>query len=197
MSIEREPIFWTSTNAGANQRERERVRFEGGEKIVERVPQRGHQGDYEDKRPAKGVRSVRVVRIDGHSVDHHLTTAAAMLDPTTSMGQYQVAKMRHLGWFPIGRCPCALLTTGELQAGHIVDQKVAKDRPCDPGTYNEKKPCKHSLAEQLARQSLHGTKEAKRMAGFKDPTAQLVESSQAQTAAIVGAITDALGSKAK
>ena len=62
---QRPPIFWTSTIPGYNDADRQRVRFDDGERIVERIPQRAHIGDYENRKRAPGVRSVRVVRHDG------------------------------------------------------------------------------------------------------------------------------------
>ena len=142
--MEREAIFWTSTSAGYNTRDREKSRMEGGRKVVEKVPQRGHQGDYESRRPARGVRYITVVRHEGHRVSLVLTSAAAHLDHNTPQGQYQLAKAKHHGWYQIGQCPCALLVTGGMLPEHFVDKKVAKDKPCEHGVYSGAKPCRHA-----------------------------------------------------
>lgn len=195
--MDREPIFWVSTSNGSNARERERIVMKDGQKRIERFPQRGHQGDYDDKRPANGVRSYLMVRHDGHTIHMAMTNAAAHLDPTTTFGQYQLAKARHLGWFRLGQCPCAMLLTGDLVADHIVNKAMLKEAPCAPGTYTPSKPCPHALAEQAARQKSHGAYEAKRMAGFKDATEKLVEAGNEQTEKLIGAITDAIAGKTK
>lgn len=152
-AFQREPIFWTSTLPGYNDKDRTRVRFEGGEQIVEKVPQRGHVGDYENRRPAPGIRSVRVVRHDGHVVDSVLTSSAAQLDHTESQGQYIQAKWRHFGWFPLGNCPLALLSMGQIQPGHLRAKQIIGQTPCAHGSCNEKTPCMHALTELEARRT--------------------------------------------
>lgn len=200
--FEREPIFWTSTRPGYNQRDREIVRFENGRRIVEKVPQRGHQGDYEQRRT--DVRCARARWL--HVVTHHgnwirmvLTSAAAHMDPNTEWGQYQRAKARHFGWFPLWSCPIALLATGELKPEQLVDQSLVGAAPCAVGSYSEKQPCPHCLAETDARRARHAADEAERFKNYKDAGEKTIEANRAdmreQTAAITTAITAALAGR--
>lgn len=193
--FDREPIFWTTTRPGYNQRDRERVRHENGQKIVERVPQVGHQGTYEQKTKARVLRYWTVVKHDGHVIPYVLSSGAA--DASQSMVPERRAKMRYHGWYPISACPCALLATGDLKRGHFVDQLVAAERPCEPGSYNEEKPCKHAIAERDARRAQHTAKEAERMKNFRDPTERLIEANREQTTAVVAGVVEAInGTKA-
>lgn len=194
--IEREPCFWTSTRPGYNSKDRELVSFVDGKRIVERVPQRGHQGDYEDRRPARGIRSVRTVRSDGHTVHMVLTNGAAHLDHTTQFGQYQNAKAEHLGWYPVGSCPLARLANGQLQPQHFRVQSMLKETPCAPKSYSEKSPCKHSIAEELARKAAWASGEMAELEHkFKNSSDKLAEAQRDQTSALVGAITAAMAAK--
>jgi hypothetical protein len=193
---QREPIMWVNASQ-ANYRGAERSKMVNGRKVTERVPARGFDGDPDAKRPARGVRSVRLVRHEGHIVDMVLTNGAAHLDPNTEWGQYQKAKARFMGWFPLGSCPCALLTTGEMTADHMVDRATARELPCAPGSYSEQAPCKHALAEIDARraQCLVDTKDREHT--FRDAGERQIDAIGKQTEAIVQAVGDALGNKAK
>lgn len=191
--MDREPCFWTTTQPGFNTPHRERQVMVDGRRVREKFPQRGHQGDYDDLRPARGIRSVLMIRHDGHTVQVALTNAAAHLDHTTPWGQYQLMKARSLGWFQPSQCPCALLLTGELTREHIVQVEILNSRPCDPGTYSVKAPCPHVLAERAARTAQHNRDEAERLASFRDQGEKIIDAQRAQTAELVGAITAALG----
>jgi hypothetical protein len=188
----REPVFWTSTLPGYNDRDRHRVRFENGKKLVERIPQRGHMGDYENRRPARGIRSVRVIRHDGHLVDSVLTNGAAHLDHTTSYGQYMQAKWRFFGWIPLGSCPLALLAIGSIERDHLHDQSILADQPCAPGSCSEKDPCKHATAELAARRKSRATETSELQARFRDPAEKMVDAQREQTAALTSVIADVL-----
>lgn len=159
--MNREPIFWTTTSPGYNTSDRERtVMYDDVHPVtgkvtkkrgVEKFPQRGHLGDYEDRRTAPGERWMLVVRHDGHEVRAPLTNGAAHMDSATGFGQYVRTKARALGWYDPRQCPCALLAIGMLQAEHIHSDEVRTARPCTR-TGREKDRCEHSLAEQKARQ---------------------------------------------
>lgn len=198
--IDREPIFWTSTRPGYNQRDREIVRFENGKRIVEKVPQRGHQGDYDNRRIDRrcaAARWIHVVTHHGNAIRMVLTNGASHLDPNTEWGQYQRAKARYFGWYPVACCPLALVTTGDLRRDQIVNQAMLSERPCEHGTYSEANRCKHNVAEQQARQVQHAADELERFKSYMDATQKQIEANRAdvreQTAAITQAITAALG----
>jgi hypothetical protein len=190
--FERETIFWTSTRPGYNDRDRQKVTFVDGKRVVERVPQRGHQGDYENRRPARGIRSVDVVRHDGHRVHCCVTNGAAHLDDNTEWAQYMRAKWRYFGWYPIGSCPLALVLTGTMRKSHFVDQSLLSERPCEHGTFSVDKPCKHALAEWRARQKQQAAVMDEVEKNFRDPNEKIVDATREQTQAIVGAVTAAL-----
>jgi hypothetical protein len=198
--FEREPIFWTSTRPGYNQRDREIVRFEDGRRIVEKVPQRGHQGDYEnrktDSRCAR-ARWLHVVTDKGNWIRMVLTNAAAHFDANTDWGQYQRAKARYFGWFPVWSCPLALLSTGELKRGQIVDRSLLEQKPCEPGSYSEQKPCPHCVSETDARRARHAADEVERYKNYVDATEKTISANRQdmreQTETLAKAIASALG----
>lgn len=164
--IKREPCFWLTTSEDSN-RERTVTRMIGGRKVTEKIPQHGHEGDYENKRRASGRRYIKVVRHEGHTVALLLTNAAAHLT-NGPYAQYQMNKARHFGWYPEGACPCALFIGHELTADQIVSEEVRTGTPCAQGTHSIANPCKHDLAERAARKAQWNADQAERMAGFRD-----------------------------
>ncbi len=164
--IQREPCFWLTTSEDPS-RERSRTRMVAGRKVTEKFPQHGHDGDYENKRKARGRRYVMVVRHEGHVVPLLLTNAAAHLT-AGPYAQYQLNKAKHFGWYPEGACPCALLAGQELTNDQVVSEKVRSGAPCKQGTHNATSPCEHDLAERAARTAMWNTDQAERMAAFRD-----------------------------
>jgi hypothetical protein len=197
--FDREPILWCS-RPGHN-REREIVRFENGKRIIEKIPQRGHQGDYENRRIDRrcaAARWIHVVRHDGFAVRMLLTNGAAGMDPNDSWGQYQKAKARYFGWFPIGSCPLALVATGDIKASQLVDRSLIGQKACEPGSYSEATPCPHCLSEHRARIGAHADAETERYKNFQDVhekqidahRADMREQTQALTTAIAAALSE-------
>lgn len=186
--FDREACFWTSTIPRYNDRDRQRSVMRDGERITERFPQRGHAGDYEDRRRAPGTRFVRLIDHYGHEIFHTLTNAAAHLDPTAPYGQHMMSKARAHGWFQPGACPCALLSTGEMTKHHLVSEEVRKGQACKPGTYSYEAPCPHSLAETAARRAKNAAVQAQREATMKDSGTKHLEATQALTEKVVEAL---------
>lgn len=184
----REPCFWTSPSPGYNTRDRQRTAMKNGRRVTERFPQRGHAGDYEDRRAAPGTRFIRVIDHYGNEIFHTLTNAAAHLDHTAPFGQYMMGKARALGWFMPGQCPCALLTTGELTRDHILSDEVLRGTPCAPKTYSYENQCPHSLAEQAARKAENDRVQSEREAKMKDQGTKHLEATQAMTAKVAEAV---------
>lgn len=155
--IGREACFWSmtpSSNPGYNLVDRERwITGADGVRRKEKFPQRGHAGDYEDRRAANGVRSILMVRADGNEAHIVLTNAAAHLDPTTPYGQYVMMKARHEGWFAVAQCPAALISTGDLREDTVLVESILKAQPCQRGTYSSAEPCPHAIAERDARRA--------------------------------------------
>ncbi len=193
--MNREAIHWSTTTNDSNRRERERVTMVNGERRVERLPQRGHLGDYDDKRPAPGQRSVKVLRDSGQEINMVVTSSAADLNPNTTFGMYQKAKAKHFGWLPLAMCPCALHLAGEMDAAHFADKSIVASKPCARGSFSEKEPCAHLVAEKAARIKRHAAISARRDAGFKDSGEKMIEAQREQTTALVGALKDAIGAK--
>jgi len=191
MANDHEPIRWV--NARGAYSGVTHTRFENGRKITERLPQRGHVGEWGSHNPMRGIRDVRVVRHDGHVVNAVLTNGAAHNDDSTEWAQSQRAKIRYFGWYPIGACPLALLLTGNLKRSNFVDQSLLGDKPCEHGTYSESKPCKHALAEERARKALNVENQNEIIRNYKDTGEKTLEATREQTAALVQAITNALG----
>lgn len=174
MSIVREPCFWLTTTENPKP-ERERLLIVNGRKVIEKFPQHGHDGDYENKRKARGMRYVRIVRHEGHVVPLLLTNAAAHLDPSGPYGNYQRRKARKMGWYPAGGCPAALLAAGELDRDNIVSEVPKTTKPCKPGTYSFAEPCEHDKAERAARAAQWKTDQDERLSGFKTDADKHIE----------------------
>ncbi len=185
----REPCFWTSTSPGYNTQDRQRTLMRDGKMVTERFPQRGHAGDYEDRRVASGTRYLRLIDHHGFEIYHCLTNAAAHLDHTAPYGQYAMAKARHLGWYMPGACPCALLTTGELTQDHLVSEDVRRGTPCAPGSYSYERPCPHSKAERAARAAQNKAIQDAREVTMKDSSTKHLEATQALTERLVETLT--------
>ncbi len=160
-----------------------------GHKVTERHPQRGHQGDYENRLKAQGTRYIRVVDHHGHEIFHTLTNAAAHLDHTAPFGQYMMQKGRFLGWFMPGQCPCALLSTGEMSPDHIMAREILSQPPCPPGSYSYENQCAHSKAERKARQDANAAIGRKRELAMKGDATLNLEATQAMTRTVTEAVT--------
>jgi hypothetical protein len=190
--MNREAIFWTTTTPGYNDSDRQRmvvvddvVRGKPVKKrAVEKFPQRGHLGDYEDRRTAPGERWMLVVRHDGHEVRAVLTNAAAHMDSATGYGRYVRGKARALGWFDPGQCPCALLLTRELDADQVVSEEVRNGTPCAPNTYNRTNRCPHSIAEKNARMEVTRAITEDREEAMKSKEDKVLEALKEQTEAL-------------
>lgn len=182
-----EPIFWTTTQPHYNTADRERTKVIGGKKVREKFPQTGHVGSYDDKEKARGVRFLLMVRHDGHAVFHCLTNGAAHMDHTTPYGQYALRKARYLGWFTPGECPCALVSTGEINGETLVDQSIRSSNPCAPGSYSGQKPCKHALDEIHARREQNTAIQEEREASSKTKDDKMLEMQREMTDALIKA----------
>lgn len=196
-ALDEDPIFWTSTKPGYNDRDRERVRMIKGKKVHEKFPQMGHVGEPRNKRRAPGVRFIYMINDCGNEVPVVMTTAAAHSDSTGPFAQYQMLKARHFGWFHTGDCPCALLKTGRLTPDHIVDRRLLEvEAACEPGQFNRDEPCPHAQAEQIARQAAHKAREDERLGSYKDQGERMIEAQREQTAALIAAIQSVIADAA-
>ena len=198
--IQREPCFWLTTSEDAN-RERVSTRMVNGRKVTERLPQIGHDGDYENKTRARGGRRyIMVVRHEGHIVPLLLTNAAAHLTHGP-YGQYALNKGRHHGWYPEGACPAALYLARELNDDQVISPDVKNSTPCEQGTHSAKNPCKHDLAERAARTKQWNADQAERMAGFRDEADKMREVNKELIAGVATTVAEtmanALGDKPK
>jgi hypothetical protein len=189
--MNREPIFWTTTTHGYNDSDRQRVVIVddvvNGKKIkkraVEKFPQRGHLGDYEDRRIAPGERWMLVVRHDGHEVRAVLTNGAAHMDSATGYGKYVRTKAAALGWYNPAQCPCALRSTGALRDEHIFSEEARTGTPCPPNMYNVKDRCPHSVAEKKARVEAHSAIQDQREEEFKTKEDKILDAMKEQAVA--------------
>jgi hypothetical protein len=190
--VHSEPIMWTSTLPNYNQADRERTIVADGNVRLERVPQTGTVGDWNERQPLPPHmrRFQPVVRHDGHEVFHVYTNAAAQLDTSTTYAQNELAQDRFLGWFWTGACPVALLNTGNLQKHHIVEKSLLTEQPCQPGTYGEEhdRHCPHVKLERAARQKKRAQEEIDRAAAYKDSTDKLIEAQRDNQDKLIEAI---------
>jgi hypothetical protein len=181
------PIFWTTTQSGYNEGDRTKRYMRNGKRVVEKVPQAGHVGDYTDKRRAPGVRYVKMIDSAGNEVSVVLTNAASHMDPNTAYGNYVKRKARFLGWFGIGECPCALASTGEIHPDAMMTN-VRDVQPCTRGTYSGNsldEMCPHAKAEREARLAANLSNETERDEKMKGKEEKIIEllSQQALSAA--------------
>lgn len=170
-----EPIFWTSTQPNYSDKDRVKESMIDGKRVRERIPQRGHVGEYDNYTMAPGVRFIRVIRHDGHIVDSVLTNGAAHMDPHSAYGQYIQAQHRHFGWFGAGECPCALVASGRFSRECLVHPANRDAQPCEPGSYSGQKPCPHTVAELRARREQHNGLMAEKEASSKSKDDKLIE----------------------
>jgi len=204
--MEREAIFWTSTTPGYNDRDRIRVSAdENGMQRVERIPQRGHLGDPDDRRPAPGVRAVVMVDHYGNSKFVALTNGAAHLDPNTPYGQHMMAMARFWGWYKLDECPCALIAVGQIHESRIVDRDLVrgpdgestpKNTPCQPGTYSEAHPCQHVRAEKKARMDRNARLEQAKEDQYKTEERKRFETQQTNHGELMAKLTEAIATTA-
>lgn len=193
--FEREPIFWTTTKPGYNDADRQIMRMVNGRRVVEKFPQHGHVGDYDNKQKAPGQRFIYVITHHGNEIAMCLTNGASHLDPNSGYGMYMKRKARFLGWFPPGGCPVVLVQSGELQPDHIVDKSILKGQPCEPDKHSRRNPCKHSIAEKAARVAQHNRDESERLANYKGDGERLIEAQRDQTAAIIDVLKTAIADR--
>lgn len=152
--------------------------MKNGKRITEKVPQRGHLGDYEERLAAPGLRYVTMIRHDGIEASIVLTNGAAHMDPNTAYGQYVKRKARFLGWFGTGECPCALVSNREISPDALMVEELRTAQPCAPGTYGGKAGlCPHAKAEQKAREAAHSDvqlEKEEKMKGKEDKILELL-----------------------
>jgi hypothetical protein len=174
------PIYWTTTQAGYNDSDRTRRYMRNGKRVVEKLPQSGHVGTYDDKRRARGTRYVKMIDSAGNEIAHTLTNAAAHMDPNTGYGQHMKAKARGLGWYAIGECPCALIAAREINSeAFLVDEiRDGTATPCVKDSYKGdhlETMCPHAKAERAARQAANAAREADREEKSKTAESKLLE----------------------
>lgn len=193
----REPAFYTTSNAaqtGYNNPDRETLVVVEGQPVKIKHPQGAHQGDYDApiRMLREGRRWISMVKGDGNVVFYVITCGAGDDDPHSDYARERKQKARALGWFPIASCPISLLKTGALLREHFVERSLLNQEACDHGSYSIVEPCPHARAEREARTRAHNRREHARDASFKDPSLKLIEAQQAQTTALVEAITSAM-----
>jgi hypothetical protein len=174
------PIFWTTTQAGYNDADRTRRYMRNGKRVVEKLPQSGHVGGYDERRPAKGTRYARVIDSAGNEIALVMTNGAAHLDAGTGYGQMMRSKARALGWFGITECPCALVAAKDInREAFLVDEiRDGTARACQSGSYKGdhlETMCPHAKAEREARIAAHSAHEAERAEKLRSRDDKLVE----------------------
>jgi hypothetical protein len=163
MARDEDPILWAENAI------RESKRRVNGRIIVERFPQT-------DPELAKnGVRTwAKLVDGAGNVVSAPLTNGAADLDIGGNNAQRMRAKWRREGWFPYGKCPIALVMSLEMSRSSL-DESLHGQTPCQPGTYSERDPCPHTVAEVGLRQRMQAQIMAERLPKLNDLADQLVD----------------------
>lgn len=194
--MNREPIFWTTTGVDYNKFDRERPSFADGEPRIERFPQTGHIGDYENKVVAQGQRFVWVCRGDGNVVALVMTNAAAHLDTNTAFATWQRRKCYALGWFAAAGCVAKLVQTGELGRKQLAAPLERDVVPCEGG-HSLHEPCAHTAREIDARRARNKSHNDARMAKFKTEADALLEETRKTNAHLADANTQSAETNAR
>lgn len=185
---EEEPIHW-AVRGGLG---REKAIRKDGKRSMIKYPQTA--------RNSLGVKRRWELMVDGagNTVRAVLTNASADLNTSGPYAQRMRAKWKAFGWFPVARCPLALVAVDELHTDFI-DESIIDDKACKPGTYSESRPCEHTLAEIKSRRAAHKADMDERMPKYKDLAEQMadqnavqVEQNQELVNGIAGAFTEAL-----
>lgn len=106
--------------------------------------------------------------------------------------QYGAAiKLRHRnrGWFRLGHCPIVLVRSGAIDPSYL-HAAIRGESPCERGTYSDRRPCPHALAEERFRQERTSRREAKRADAFRSETERLARQTQENQAAQNANIAD-------
>lgn len=153
--------------------------MKNGKRVVEKVPQSGHVGEFTDVPPrAKGVRYVTMVNSAGNVVSVVLTNGAAHMDPNTAYGVYVKRKSRALAWFGIGECPCTLIANNEVDPEGFASAEARNGHSCERGSFSGKdmdNMCPHAVAEMNARKAQQAAIEAERAEKMKGKEDKIIE----------------------
>lgn len=201
-----EPILWASKAVRTQKAQRwnpATAQFEPiidsmtGQPVIEKIPQRAHDGDSEPRKPTMvGATWITYLRHDGHVVRVKLTTAAADLDADQLTAKYHRTKAKHFGWIPYSACPCAMRVAGQIATTQLQSEEARTGQPCTPGSHTELRPCPHVLAEEAIRKAVRARVQAARDITFQGEAEKLLRGQQQQTSDIVtgvaGALADAL-----
>lgn len=187
-----EPVFWTSTVPNYNDADRNVRYVRDGQVVHERVPQGGHLGSYDDKRPHPGRNWFRFLTHTGNVVALRPVNGAAHYDLNTGYAQMELARCNAQGWLHYGRCPISLVQSGEIAAGHIAAASILEDRPCPPNSHDETNPCPHMLAEDRARKERNAKVEREREAMYKSEEAKRLEEQSKTQNATLAALAEVL-----
>jgi hypothetical protein len=179
------------------------IDIETGLPVIEKIPQRPHDGDSPPDKPtfANLRRWIHVLRHDGHVVRMPINMAAADVEGLDFVGRERRAKARHYGWIPVGMCPLALLAAGDLRPQQLAMLGVAEPETierkarelrveaCDPRKCGEVSPCPHYLQEEKARKERQNRRQAKINAAFQSEADKLLKGQQQQTSEIVAGVS--------
>ena len=166
-------------------------RIHKGKRIVEKIPRTAQ----DPKRPGLKLRRwIRMLDSYGNDVFAVMTTAAAEVAPEGKYANDQRRKFKKKGWYPFGQCPVGLVMTGQLDASKMISEWGKNERACDPKSCNGENPCKHSIAEQVARQEVNKANDAAMQNAWKSGEMKMAEAQhlamQEQTKAITEALTN-------
>lgn len=107
--------------------------------------------------------TVKMLNPAGTTIDLDLGNANAQAeDGKTPYYDQRLRKKLSHGWIPWGRCPAAMVASGELSPRAIKKESIRTDAPCIGGGFGPANPCPHALAEQAHRAELHGQRMAAR-----------------------------------
>lgn len=155
-----------------------------GEPVMEKIPQRGHVGERfmsENPKIRNSQRWVHWLKHCGNEARVPVTNAAAQIDPDTKFKQFITTKSKHFGWIPVGHCPIALIFAGGLRRNQLADKELKKAledekvSPCQHGSYGERMPCKHYIAEREARRLRKKKLQTKRDKQFQGDAEKAME----------------------
>lgn len=176
MARDEEPCVW------AGETYRETRRRENGLLITERYPQSAGNGRF-------GKRWERLVDPAGNILNAATSNAGSNFDPDDGAARYLRRKYTAMGFFPLRRCPVALVMAGEMNS-LAIDQSLLNERPCDPTSHNDKRPCPHALQEIECRKRAQVVSMGGRLLRLREESA--AEIAQSQTKELLIALTQAI-----
>ena len=112
--------------------------------------------------------SLKMLNPAGSVIDLDLGNANAQAeDGRTPYYEQRLRRKLALGFIPWGRCPAAMVASGELSQRALKREELRTAAPCVGGNHGPTNPCPHALAEQDHRKAAHDARDNGRHESYK------------------------------